>query len=59
MPNDLNSFLTTDGLNLFQRSLEKLHADEPFTITMEQLKLVLNNVKNNNPQLAKELRKFL
>ena len=59
VPNDLNSFLTIDGLNLFQSSLEKLHAVEPFTITMEQLKLVLNNVKNNNPQLAKELRKFL
>ena len=55
----LNSFLTEDGLNLFQKSLEKLHADESFTITMEQLKSVLNNVKNNNPILAKELRKLL
>ena len=56
---DLNSFLTKDGLNLFQKSLEKLHAKESFTITMEQLKLVLNNVKNNDPELAKQLRALL
>ena len=56
---DLNSSLTKDGLNLFQKSLEKLHAKESFTITMEQLKLVLNNVKNNDPELAKQLRALL
>ena len=56
---DLNFSLTKDGLNLFQKSLEKLHAKESFTITMEQLKLVLNNVKNNDPELAKQLRALL
>ncbi|ALE02587.1 hypothetical protein W908_00010 [Candidatus Pseudothioglobus singularis PS1] len=56
---DLNSSLTKDGLTLFQKSLEKLHAKESFTITMEQLKLVLNNVKNNSPELAKQLRALL
>jgi hypothetical protein len=52
-------FLTKDGSNLFHKSSEKLHADKSFTITMEQFKLVLNNVKNNNSKLAKKLRKLL
>lgn len=55
----LNSFLTKDGSNLFKKSLEKLHEEESFTITMGQLELVLINIKKNNPELAKELGKFL
>lgn len=54
----LNSFLTKDGLDLFENSQKKLHVEESFPITMEKLKSVLNNVKFNNRDLLRRFKHF-
>jgi hypothetical protein len=58
--NDNNKkFLTEDGFNLFQNSSKKLLAEEPLSITLEQLQLALYNLKFTNPDIAEALKNIL
>lgn len=54
-----DDILMQEGVNLFERSSNLLLTKESLKITLGQLISILKSIKQNNPRLAKELRRLI